>query len=379
MITLHYPDTLIDNTANRPKMLVVDDELNNRLILQRLFEKKFDVVMAEDGLQAVDHLGQEPFDLVLLDIMMPKMNGIEVLHHIRETRVLNDMPVILVSALSEKDAIIQGLRAGANDYITKPIDIDMLLTRVQTQLMMKQLLDERRRHIRALENAQTFKDRCLQMVSHDLKGPLGNLRIAHVLIGEELPAHSNVRTYLGVAEQSVDLMQEVIEELLDLAALKYGQLRLNLSSVDVDNVISRVVEQHRLSAAQKEIDLISETGRQMICADEVLFSQALNNLISNAIKYSPFQTMIRIWTETCGNVVRVWVADQGPGIPEHERERLFTQFGKLTARPTNGETSTGLGLWIVKMYVEAQQGQVGVECPPEGGSRFWLELPTVSL
>ena len=113
----------------------------------------------------------------------------------------------------------------------------------------------------------------------------------------------------------------------------------------------------------------------MISADRERVTQVLNNLISNAIKYSPRGSTVTLWTELQAHSVRICVSDQGPGIPAEERGRLFTQFGKLSTRPTEGENSTGLGLWIVKHLVTLLNGQVGVECPPEGGSIFWIELP----
>jgi signal transduction histidine kinase len=116
----------------------------------------------------------------------------------------------------------------------------------------------------------------------------------------------------------------------------------------------------------------------VICADRQRTTQVLNNLLSNAIKYSPRGSTVTIWAENSEQSVHILVADQGPGIPAEERSRLFTQFGKLTTRPTEGENSTGLGLWIVKHLVTLQNGQVGVECPPEGGSIFWIELPAAT-
>jgi len=213
------------------------------------------------------------------------------------------------------------------------------------------------------------------MASHDLKGPLGNLRMAHTLVRDDLKTGTKGHTFLDLAQGTVDAMQQVVEEFLDLAAIQSGQLELNVKEIPLDKVMGLLTEQYRLSAAKKEIEIDVIMSGLTLCADEMLFTQALSNLISNAIKYSHFQTKVRIWAEQRGAVMRVNVADQGPGIPEIERDRLFTQFGKLKARPTNGESSTGLGLWIVKRHIEAQQGHVGVECPSDGGSIFWIEMP----
>jgi two-component system, sensor histidine kinase and response regulator len=376
MITIHHPASPASISATqRRTLLVVDDESANRALLERLFKRDFDVISAQDGCEALDILSQRPFDLVLLDIMMPQVSGLEVLRQIRETPEIADLPVILVSALSDNDAIIRGLKLGANDYVTKPLEIDVLRARVETQSMLKRLLDERKDHIRRLEEAQAFKDHCFQMASHDLKGPLGNLRMAHTLVRDDLSEDSKGRIFLDLADGAVDTMQRVIEEFLDLAVLQSGKLKINLSQVSVDAVVDRLADQYRLTALQKNIEININMSYLLVQADEMLFTQSLSNLVSNAIKYSPFQSRVSVWAEQRGDVVRINVADQGPGVPDSERDRLFTQFGKLKARPTNGESSTGLGLWIVKSHTEAQQGHVGVECPPEGGSIFWLEMP----
>lgn len=130
-------------------------------------------------------------------------------------------------------------------------------------------------------------------------------------------------------------------------------------------------------ALKKEITLnvVNRTG--MVLGNSGRLGQALGNLISNAIKYSPHGSEVTIWTDDLGDSLRICVADQGPGVPEEERERLFTQFGKLSARPTDGESSTGLGLWITKVLVNLQRGDVGVHSPTEGGSIFWIEMPDV--
>jgi two-component system sensor histidine kinase/response regulator len=362
-----------------PLMLVVDDEPSNRLLLARLFQRDFQVTCVDNGQDALDVLAQAPFDLVLLDVMMPKMNGLEVLQRLRQKPATAEVPVILVTALAESRYIVQGLQMGANDYVTKPLETDVLRARVQTQLTLKRLMDERKEHILELEAAQAFKDRCFQMASHDLKGPLGNLRIANNLLRRYVSDNTQAQELMELSDLTVSNMHSVIEEFLDLAVLQNGKINIQLTAVSVDEVLRQLVAQHRPNAQDKDIALDLLPSNALICADPARFAQALGNLISNALKYSPLGSTVTLWAEQAyENRTRICVADQGPGIPAAERGRLFTQFGKLTPRPTNGESSTGLGLWIVKHMVELQNGSVGVECPPEGGSIFWIELPTIS-
>jgi signal transduction histidine kinase len=153
---------------------------------------------------------------------------------------------------------------------------------------------------------------------------------------------------------------------------------LRVEQLPVEELINDITRQYNFVAERKQIELHMPTAPGVICADRQRTAQVLNNLISNAIKYSPRGSTVTIWAEEHEQSVHILVADQGPGIPAEERIRLFTQFGKLTTRPTEGENSTGLGLWIVKHLVTLQNGKVGFQCPPEGGSIFWVEFPSTT-
>jgi two-component system, sensor histidine kinase and response regulator len=357
--------------GNLPLVLSVDDEKANLALLERVLGGCYRVISVTNGQDALNMLAQAPFDLVLLDIMMPVMDGLQTLQRIRSHPETADIPVILVSGLADGHNISRGLESGANDYITKPMDVDVLSARVQTQVWLKQLQDQRKQTIVELREAQEMKNRFLRIASHDLKGPLSNIRMATDLLSRT-PDDPRL---LPIIEESVDAMQTLIQDFLDTAALETGLLDLRLDNLALDQVITHLVAEHNMSAVRKNIALqvLDMTG--MIRADMARFPQALGNLISNAIKYSPTATTVKVWTERDENSVSIYVADQGPGIPIDEQSKLFTPFGKLTPRPTGGESSTGLGLWIVKHLIGLQNGEVGLISPAEGGSIFWIRMP----
>src|SRR5262249_400306 len=145
--------------------------------------------------------------------------------------------------------------------------------------------------------------------------------------------------------------------------------------IPLNNLLSDLLTEHSLNARRKNICLEVESWDGTVWADPSRFHQVLGNLVSNAVKYSPPNTTVSVRTEQRDDSVVIYVADQGPGIPADEQNKLFTQFGKLSPRPTGGESSTGLGLWIVKHLVTIQNGEVGVISPPEGGSTFWVRMP----
>lgn len=356
-------------------LLIVDDERMNRDILSRAFPE-YDILLASNSREAQEHLANATVDVVLLDIMMPEVSGLELLPIIRRTYSLSELPVILVSALDGNEIIAKGLMTGANDYITKPIDIDIVRARVQTQIQLRQYAQDRQLLINRLQAVNTMKERLMLMASHDLKNPLQNLSLTNTLMRDILVDMPDMQQLLDIAGASIDNMLAIIEELLDMnVGTTYS---LHLVPIDVDAVFAQVVAQYTSIAAQKGIHLEPVYSAVYVQADQYRLVQILNNMVSNAIKYSPLNTHVTLYAEAGDNDCRICVRDEGPGIPVQERESLFEPFQKGSNRPTAGEKSTGLGLWIVREMAEQQQGSVGVECPEEGGSIFWVRLPVVA-
>jgi signal transduction histidine kinase len=369
------------------RLLLVDDDTSNRSMMQSLLGRDYTIVSVRSGQEALERLNQDEFDLVLLDVMMPGMNGFEVLEVIRSAPRLAELPVILISGRTDTGLVVQGLELGANDYLSKPVNLKVAKARINTQISLKRLADERRRAMEEFKAVQDMKDRLIQVASHDLKAPLSNLRTAQYLLREILNDSPDARAILDNIGVTLDGMQTIIEDFLESAALPSRPLDLRLDCVLVADVLREVVEQFFFPASAKRINLKLGISDGMVLADVRRLNQIIANLVSNAVKYSPPETLVTVWTEVARQttsaadgtymspVVRICVGDQGPGIPSNERDLLFEPFSKLSTRPTGGESSTGLGLWIVKHLATLQNGEVGVECPPEGGSIFWVSLP----
>jgi two-component system sensor histidine kinase/response regulator len=359
------------------RILVVDDQKANCDLLKRTLEPTYHVTSVNSGQAALDLLEKEPFDTVLLDIMLPKMDGLKVLEIIRSTPTTAHLPVILISALSESADIVRGLEMGANDYLTKPSSINVVRARVKTQVTLKRLIDEHKRVIAQLQAAKETRDRFFRLASHDLKAPLANIRMSEYILRDLMGTNPEGKQVLDMMVLTVENMQHVIAEFLDKAPLQSGQVEIKLAAVPVETTIRNVAAQHSAIAAKKNIRIKVGELPGVVMADARYLTQIMDNLASNAVKFSPGGTVITLWSERIENQVRINVADQGPGIPPNERHLLFTECGKLTPRPTGGESSTGLGLWSVKQLVTLQQGEVGVDCPPGGGSTFWITLPSL--
>ncbi len=251
----------------------------------------------------------------------------------------------------------------------------MIRARVDTQIKLKRLLDERKQTIDKLENLQETRLKFFRVVSHDLNAPLANINMAEHMLRDFVADDPTALQILDVLALTSSTMQAVVDDFLDAMVVKSGQLKIQLERVPFEAVLSKGVLQYETMAANKKIKLEIGDTSGVVFADHNQLVQVMSNLVSNAVKYSPLGSSIRVWTENEGEYVRVNVADQGAGIPPDERHLLFTEFGKLSTRPTGDEGSTGIGLWIVKHLVTLQNGEVGVDFPAEGGSVFWVKLP----
>ncbi len=364
-------------TLQKPRILVADDEEFNRLLLSRILHQDYEVDFAKNGEDVLNQLNSRDYDALLLDVMMPIMDGITCLKIIREIVDFATLPVIMVSALSDKDSIVRGIQLGANDYITKPLDAEIIRARLDTQVSLKKLMDERNQAISTLQEANQLKARMMQIASHDLKNPLNNLGMVTSILTEMLAEDKKASHVLSMADKSIMTMLGIINEFLTGQDLTEG-IVADIEQISALDVVSQVLEQNEVAANHKNIEVITDyQGNASIFADEKRLNQVMNNLISNAIKYSPKDSRVIVRTMQNQDIWRLEIQDSGAGIPEEERQFLFQAFSKhhISTQPTAGESSTGLGLWIAAEMMRVQNGAIGMDSPQEGGCCFWIELP----
>jgi signal transduction histidine kinase len=368
--------------AMSPRLLVVDDDFDMLETLQQFFCLDYEVITAFSGEKALALLDHEQFDLVILDLGLPGMHGFEVLTWIRTHFTMSELPVILLSGNDETGVIVAGLNQGANDYLIKPSHPDIMRARVRVLVELKRLYDENQEAVRSMAHTQAIQDTFLRVVSHDLKNPLNNLRTALYLLRDMLPNNPTADQIMHQADVTLNDMISMIKTFLDVARLQAGttgSVDISLHLINISDVIRNLVGQNRLSASGKHITIESDEIGGLVLADGRLITQALGNLLDNAIKFSSPHTTVVCSTVERQGWLHISIRDHGPGIPAAERDRLFEMFAKLSPRPTGSETSTGLGLWIVKQLVTLQGGRVGADFPDDGGSRFWIELPMPQL
>jgi two-component system, sensor histidine kinase and response regulator len=367
-------------TVTRPKVisptiLIADDDIESMMLLGGLLKSDYGVTFSRNGEETLILLEERVFDLVILDVVMSGMDGLEVLAKIRANARTADLPVILISGIAKHEAIVKGLQSGANDYISKPFDTDIIKARIKNQLAMKRLLDEREQTIAYLKNSHEIKDRFLRIATHDLKSPLNSIQLAQYYLRTVIGNDPSAIDALDAIEDTVNTMNELVEDFLDTSALETGETDLQLERVEAESALWEVIARYSATANKKNITLLMGKCDGYALADKARLAQMIGNLVSNAIKYSSPNQIVTVSSRVIRNKLRFFVADEGPGIRLEERSRLFQAFSKLSNRPTGGEHSTGLGLWIVKELAQMHKGAVGVDFPRTGGSIFWIEVP----
>ncbi|HVT74139.1 MAG TPA: hybrid sensor histidine kinase/response regulator [Lacunisphaera sp.] len=350
-------------------ILIVDDTpANLSVLVDTLSEAKYQLMVAEDGEDALAQTEHTQPDLILLDVMMPGLDGFETCRRLKARPPTRDIPVIFMTALTDTAEKVRAFAAGAVDYITKPIQHEEALARIGTHLTIRRLQQELREQL-------ALKERFMRIAGHDLRNPL-----CLILMSGELARRKGappaVLEYLESIHASARQMRRIIDTFLNLR--KPGEARRGtMDQVDVNLVAEAVVAQNEPAAEQKQLALALELAEDLPLAkaDAGSTYQALSNYVSNAIKFHPPGGTIVVRTRLQALAIRAEVQDEGPGVPAAERGALFGEYARLSPRPTGGEESTGLGLSIVKQLIEAEQGAVGAEFPAAGGAIFWFEVP----
>lgn len=348
-------------------ILIVDDTpANLGVLVETLGAAGYQLMVAEDGEEALAQTAQTQPDLILLDVVMPGMDGFETCRRLKARATTRDVPVLFMTALSETADKVQAFAAGGVDYLTKPIEHEEALARVRTHLALRRLHRE-------LEGQLALKDQFMRIASHDLRSPLCLILLACEIARRDLGTPDTVASSLVSIADGAQQMRRIIDTFLNLQAPQAA----GAGRIDLGVLATAVVRQHGHAAAHKQITLTLEMGEDLAAAkgESALTYQMLTNLVSNALKFTPLGGAVTVRLRLARPDVRAEVADSGPGVPPAERDQLFREHVRLSPRPTGGEESHGLGLAIVKLLAESQHGAVGADFPATGGSVFWFRLP----
>ncbi len=373
--------------AGGPRILIVDDNPDVVEYVANALCDEFTVIPAGNGNEALELARRRHPHLIISDVMMPGMDGYALCRQLKADDGLRNIPVILLTARAAQDDRIEGLEAGSDDYMSKPFSTRELKARVRNlltvrdqQMQLSHLNSELAEKNDALREASEMKTQLLNIAAHDMKNPLNAIREFAQILKREIGEQSDHYDPLDLIHKSSDQMLNLVSTLLDSSALETGQITLNKEPIDVNSLAASVIRRNRKLAEKKNqtIELSVSADRCLVSGDKSRILEAMDNLVNNAVKYSPHRCPIRVAVERNATSVQFSVKDEGPGLSEEDKSKLFGKFQRLSAQPTGGETSTGLGLAIVKQIVEMHDGSILVESRQGSGTTFTIDLPILA-
>jgi signal transduction histidine kinase len=394
--------------AIRARILLADDNADMRAYIQRILEKNgHQVALVKNGREALEAIAAGPLpDLVLTDVMMPDTDGFTLLKTLRASEATRDLVVILLSARAGPEARVEGLAAGADDYMVKPFDARELVARIdgainlshqrrasaarEAALQAEMMAEERVRELEItahkqaeeeLREASRRKDEFLAMLAHELRNPLAPISAAAQLIGMARLSEERLRHTSGVIARQVSHMTALIDDLLDVSRVTRGLVDIERTPQDVRNVVFHAIEQVRPLIESKRHRLITDLAPDVgsVMGDQKRLVQIISNLLNNSAKYTPDGGRITVRTELRGDDVELVVEDNGAGIAPGLQSAVFELFSQAERTPDRTQGGLGLGLALVKNLVELHGGTVC--CHSDGigmGSRFTVTLPRTS-
>ena len=380
------------DSAGRAVLLVEDSPTQAARFNWALSDQGFQVTVVKTVQGALAHLDAEPVDLILLDLGLPDADGIAAVSRLRAAAPRT--PVVVLTAKSEEELAKRALLHGVQDYLFKGDVSDLLLLRtiryaIERQRFQNRLADGARaleatnEELAAkntkLEQLDREKSRLLGVAAHDIRSPIAVVRgYVDFLLTETVGPLNDAQTkFLKTSRECCDRIVGLLEDLLDVSEIQLGKLRLEREPLELRGFLERHFELARAIAGRKGIDVALEFGavEVPVSADRARLAQVIDNLVSNAVKFSEGGTRIEVRLVHEDGEARLAIADQGCGIPAAELERLFLPFERHRREGTAGERGTGLGLAIVRSIVEAHGGRVWADSVLEQGTTFHVALP----
>ena len=368
-----------------PRILVIDDNIQNRQVAEgHLVAAGYAVVLAEGGEQGIAAFKEKTPDLVLLDILMPGLDGFETCKRLKLLPDGRDVPVVFLTALGDLDSHHKAMESGADDFLTKPINRTELLIRVRSLLWVKRLREELtqgydliRSQRDALLQAQRQKEELSALIVHDLKNPLTAILVnAGYVAGEEY-LKADVRAALRDVLVSAQSMHRMVMNLLDIGRSEDGTLVPRLVEVDPRALIEEICRVATKRAEERKLTLKRDVGISTIRADKDLLQRLVENLVDNSIKYAPAGGTIHVQVQRAADgSIEIRVSDEGHGVPKEFREKIFEKYVQLNrdAEP-HTRTSQGLGLAFCRLAAEVHGGRIWVEDNQPIGSSFCVRIP----
>lgn len=353
-------------------ILIVDDNPTNlRVLVSYLQIKGYKTLVATSGERAVQQLEHHTPDLILLDVMMPGIDGFETCARIKANPNTAEIPIIFMTALTDVEHKLAGFEAGAVDYITKPFQHAEVSARVNTHLMMQ-------RQKRALAELNATKDKFFSVIGHDLRGPFTVLLgFSEIFADPERELSKQQRQRFGqLIHQSARNAYNLLENLLDWARLQRGIIEFEPIYIDLARTVEEAFQLLKYGAEMKKVTMAHDIDPALrVLADPNMLSTIVRNLLSNAIKFTDAEGVVSVTADDSGDMVCIAVKDTGIGIAPEDRKKILTNTMPLSTHGTRGEHGTGLGLILCREFVTRHGGTMRLDSVVDGGSTFSFTLP----
>lgn len=361
------------------RILIVDDtSVNIQVVASILKPEGYILSFARNGVSALKIVERKQIDLVLLDIMMPGMDGYEVCQKLKANDQTKDIPVIFLTAKTDPDSIIKGFEMGVVDYVTKPFNGSELLARVNTHLKLKITQQNLEKKNIELKELNATKDKLFSIIGHDLRGPIGSFRTMLELIITKVQDYNDqsLIMFLNLGVRSTESTLVLLENLLSWAKSQRGELGYKPLKGNLDEVIKETVHLLSGQAHEKHIKIKTTIDENIkIVFDHDMVKTIIRNLGSNAIKFTPENGNISITAKLMDDHVEIMVKDSGIGIEKENLNKIFNDKVHYTTYGTKNEKGTGLGLMLCKDFVEKHGGRIRVKSEVGKGSAFIFTLP----
>ncbi|MFN8527092.1 MAG: ATP-binding protein [Anaerolineae bacterium] len=366
------------------KILVIEDEaILCSEVMEWLSLEGYETFGAQDGVEGVDIAQRELPDLIICDIMMPRLDGYGVLMELHSNELTDDIPIMFLTAKAAYDDFRAGMDLGADDYITKPFTRMQLLSAIHTRLDKRKIQEQKREHeVEMWRNAfeqeraqRLMKARLIAMLSHDLRNPLSIILSSEGLLRKFYDRMDERRRseQFNRIENSVRQLTQMLDDMLIVAQMESGSLEISYEAVDGNEFFSRIVDEFRGVHGDRRTLIYESSSTQAIQSDTRMLRQIASNLISNAIKYSQPETDIIVRYNYVEGTGWISVQDHGIGIPEADQAHLFDPFHR--GSNVGGISGTGLGLAIVKQAVSLLNGTISVESVVGEGTTVTIKFP----
>lgn len=378
---------------NKPRILIIDDTPGIIHILSGILEKDYTIMVAKNGQRGLQRALSKPApDLILLDIIMPEMNGYDVCKELKANAATRDIPVIFITVMGEEENEAQGFEVGAVDYITKPFNPEVVKARLHTHLELKQHRDELEILVKArtaelelankkAEDAHAAKSRFLSCMSHELRTPMnGVVSMAELLLSMDL--ETEYAEFIEIIRSSAYAQLSVIEDILSYASLAAGLEQIELLEFSLKRLTEKVFAMFAVAAFEKNIQLnlnISPDLPELYIGDAKKLRQVLVHLVGNAIKFTPSGSVnleVRGIEHSGSHIILEFaVIDTGIGIPSNKYNALFQSFSQLSSGHNRRYGGTGIGLTNARELIHIMKGELKFDSILTQGSRFYFQIP----